>query len=69
MIESSPHSAARSPDERLAIAEELAQIVGHEAVFIDDRRCLHGATPISPTDGSTLAVRDTLIVTYHSVSE
>jgi hypothetical protein len=39
-----------------------------ETVFVDDRRCYHGASPISPTDPAELAVRDTLIVTYHVVA-
>jgi hypothetical protein len=48
-------------ESRILLVEPL------EAVFIDDRRCLHGATPISPTDPAEQAVRDTLIVTYHYV--
>ena len=35
-----------------------------DAVFLDDRRVLHGVTPIRPRDESTPAVRDVLIVTF-----
>jgi hypothetical protein len=37
-----------------------------ETIFVDDRRCLHGATEIRPRDPADVAVRDTLIVTYHA---
>lgn len=35
-----------------------------DAVFLDDRRVLHGVTPIRPRDESTPAVRDVLVVTF-----
>ncbi len=35
-----------------------------DAVFLDDRRVLHGVTPIRPRDGSNAAVRDVLVVTF-----
>ncbi|APR80818.1 Hypothetical protein A7982_06165 [Minicystis rosea] len=38
-----------------------------ETMFIDDVRCMHGASPIQPLDASRLAARDTLIVTFHHV--
>lgn len=38
-----------------------------ETMFIDDVRCMHAASPIRPVDPSTLAARDTLIVTFHYI--
>ena len=34
-----------------------------DAVFVDDRRILHGVTPITPIDPTQPAYRDVLVVT------
>ena len=38
-----------------------------DAVFLDDRRVLHGVTPIRPLDPAAPAVRDVLVVTFRRV--
>ncbi len=35
-----------------------------DAVFLDDRRVLHGVTPITPLDTSAQALRDVLVLTF-----
>lgn len=35
-----------------------------DAVFLDDRRVLHGVTPIAPLDAAHRACRDVLVLTY-----
>ena len=35
-----------------------------DAVFLDDRRVLHGVTPIAPVDPALKAFRDVLVLTY-----
>ena len=39
-----------------------------DLVLLDDRRVLHGVTPISPLDPSLPSFRDVLVVTYRSTS-
>jgi hypothetical protein len=35
-----------------------------DTVFLDDRRLLHGVTPIAPTDPALKAFRDVLVLTF-----
>jgi hypothetical protein len=38
-----------------------------DAALVDDRRALHGVTPIRPVDASTPAWRDVLVATYRRI--
>jgi hypothetical protein len=40
-----------------------------DAVFVDDRRVMHGVTPVQPTDPSLPAYRDVLVITYRARGE
>ena len=40
-----------------------------DSALLDDRRCLHGVTPVTPLDAAKPAYRDVLVVTFRSVPE
>ncbi len=56
--ETSISDAAGDPLGQFTLAEP------GEAVFLDDRRCFHGVTPIRPRDPGREAFRDVLVVTF-----
>jgi hypothetical protein len=38
-----------------------------DLTFIDDHRCLHGVTAVTPLDPTEAAWRDVLVVTFRAV--
>jgi hypothetical protein len=55
-------TAIFDPDRRPLGAFTLTEPM--DAVFLDDRRVLHGVTPITPLDPGQPAYRDVLVATF-----
>jgi len=40
-----------------------------DCAIVNDRRCMHGVTPIEPINGDQPAYRDVLVVTFRNIAQ